>query len=79
MKKAWGIFCSEHEVETIKKRLEKRRLDIFEVRPLTLIEKITYVNHPNLYNCVEPYIVMFHATALEYKMFIFMNKLTKVF
>ena len=75
--KAWGIFCNKNEVETMKAKLEKFGRDIFEVRPLTVVEKLTYVKDPVLL-ANEPYIIMFHATTLQYRWFLFKNRLTKV-
>ena len=75
--KAWGLFCNKDEVETMSAKLEKSGLDIFEVRPLTMIEKFTYVKDPILF-ANEPHIVMFHATTLQYRLFMFRNRLTRV-
>lgn len=75
--KAWGIFCSKDEIETMSMRLEKYGRDIFEVRPLTMAERIAYVKDPMLF-INEPYIIMFHATTLQYRWFIFKNRLTRV-
>ena len=79
MKKAWGILCMKNEVEDMKKALEKRDMDIFEVRPLTLEEKFNYTRKDPLLFMNEPHIVMFHATTLQYKWFLFRNELSKVF
>lgn len=76
--KAWGIFCTANEVVNMKEALEKKGMDIFEVRPLTTVEKITYKINPYLL-INEPHIVMFHATTLQYKWFLLKNRLTKVF
>lgn len=75
--KAWGIFCKQDEVEVLSERLENADLDIFEVRPLTFVEKLTYVKDPGLL-INEPYVIMFHATTLQYRTFIFRNNLTRV-
>ena len=75
--KAWGIFCNKDEVETMKAKLEKSGRDVFEVRPLTIIEKLTYVKDPILFTS-EPYIIMFHATTLQYRWFMFKNSLPRV-
>lgn len=79
MKKAWGIICKENEVEDIEKALEKRNMDVFEVRPLSYMEMITYLK--DICCRDESYIVMFHATTLQYKWFLFRfrNGLSKVF
>lgn len=78
MKKQWGIFCIKEEVETIKEKLNKAELEIFEVRPLTVCEKIAYVKDPMMY-INDPYIVMFRATKWQYRKFLFNNRLAKVF
>lgn len=75
--KAWGIFCSKNEVEIMKGKLEKSGRDIFEIRPLTYMERMTYVKDPILFSN-EPHIIMFHATTLQYRWFTFINRLTRV-
>lgn len=75
--RAWGIFCRRDEVETMSEKLERSGRDIFEVRPLTAVEKLAYVHDPILF-ANEPYIIMFHASTLQYRWFIFKNRLTRV-
>lgn len=76
--KAWGVFCNRNEVETMSVKLKKAGLDIFEVRPLTMVERMTYLKYPTALLYSEPCIVMFHATTLQYRWFIFKNRLTRV-
>ena len=77
-KKTWGIFCKGNEIENVKEKLTKRGHDIFEVRPLTMSEKLTYIKDPILF-ANEPHVVMFHATTLQYKWLLFRNGYSKVF
>lgn len=75
--RAWGIFCNKDEVETLSKKLERFGRDIFEVRPLTIYERLAYVKDPVLF-ANEPYIIMFHASTLQYRWFVFKNNLARV-
>ena len=76
--KQWGIFTTKKELNKIKRKIEKNGLEIFEVRELTFIEKLTYVNDPLLF-VNEPHVIMFNATDEEYNTIIKKLKLTPVF
>lgn len=76
--KKWGIFCMEKEVEQIKEQVEKKGLEIFEVRKLTFWEKLQYCKDPALY-ANEPWIVMFKASKLQYYKLLWKLKLKPVF
>jgi N-dimethylarginine dimethylaminohydrolase len=74
----WGIFASEEEVDKMVELVKERNLEVFEVRKLTFIEKLTYIKDSSLFLC-DPYIIMFNATKREYKSLIKSVDLTPVF
>ena len=76
--KQWGIFTTKKQLNKTKRVVEKKGLDIFEVRELTYLEKLTYVKDPILF-VNEPHIIMFNATEDEYKTVCKKLKLTPVF
>lgn len=78
MKKQWGIFCMEEEVEQIKEKVEKRGLKVFEVRKLNFLEKLQYCKDPVLF-ANDPWIVMFEASNMQYYMALWKLKLKPVF
>lgn len=78
MKKSWGIFCMEKEVELVKDQVDKKGLEIFEVRKLNFWEKLQYCKDPMLF-ANEPWIIMFRASTFQYKMLFWKLKLRKVF
>lgn len=78
MKKQWGIFCTQEQVDDMKKCLDVYKLETFEVRPLTAWEKMAYVPI-SMWGCGDIWCVMFWATKWQYRKFIRRNKLAKVF
>ena len=76
--KQWGIFTTKSELNKIKRKVEKNGLEIFEVRELSYVEKLTYIKDPLLF-VNEPYIIMFNATEDEYKSLLRKLKLSTVF
>lgn len=74
--KQWGIFVMEKELERIKEEVEKK-YEVFEVRKLTFWEKCMYCKRPVLY-VNEPWIIMFRATRLQYKLLVWKLKLIPV-
>lgn len=74
----WGIFCIEKEVEQVKEMVEKKGLEVFEVRKLNFWEKLQYCKDPALY-CNEPWIIMFKASKIQYYKLIMKLKLKPVF
>ena len=76
--KQWGIFTTKKELNKIKRKIEKKGLEIFEVRELTYAEKLTYIKDPLLF-INDPHIIMFNATDEEYNSLITKMKLTIVF
>ena len=75
--KQWGIFVMEKEVEQIKEIVENKGYEVFEVRKLTYWEKLTYCKDPLLF-ANDPWIIMFRATRLQYRLLIWKLKLTPV-
>lgn len=75
-KKCWGIFVMEKERDRIKEEVEKK-YEVFEVRELTFWEKLQYCKDPVLY-ANDPWIIMFRATRLQYKLLIWKLKLIPV-
>ena len=76
--KQWGIFATKKELNKVQKAVEKRGLEIFEVRELTFIEKLTYIKDPILL-VNDPHVIMFNATENEYKTVCKKLKLNPVF
>lgn len=74
----WGIFVNKNEVDYTIEAIKERGLEVFEVRELNFMEKLTYVKDPALF-VGEPWIVMFNATKREYKKLCRKLKLTVVF
>jgi hypothetical protein len=73
--KKWALFTLEDEIEQTKETVKAAGLEPFEVREVSLIEKLAYgipVSAPL-------WIVMFEATEDEYNALIQKNELTKVF
>lgn len=77
MEKSWGIFAIEEEVERVKDIIEKEGLEIFEVRKLTFWERLTYCKDPILF-WNNPWVIMFKASRLQYKVLIFKNRMKLV-
>ena len=76
--KQWGIFATKKELNKIQKSVEKAGIEIFEVRELTYVEKLMYINDVRLL-INEPHIIMFNATEQEYNKLIKKLKLSPVF
>jgi len=76
--KQWGIFATSKEVNKMKRKVEKNGLEIFEVRELTFVEKLTYINDLTMF-VNDPHVIMFYATEEEYNSLIRKLKLTPVF
>lgn len=75
----WGIFTTKKELNKMLRRVKRAGFEIFEVRELSLVEKITYLaNDPRLY-INEPHIIMFRATEEEYHRFIRRRRLSIIF
>lgn len=76
----WGIFVMKDELDKMVERIKNEKgIEVFEVRPLTFIEKMVYIkNNPKLF-VNEPHVIMFNATKLRYKIFIIKNRLKTVF
>ena len=73
--KKWALFTLEDEIEQTKETVKAAGLEPFEVREVSLIEKLDYgipVSAPL-------WIVRFEATEDEYNALVQKNKLTKVF
>ena len=65
--KQWGIFTTKDALNDTIKIIVNKGLEIFEVRKLTFIEKLTYLSSNDIELFMnEPYIVMFYATKYEY-------------
>ena len=78
MKNQWGVFCTEQELNKIEEVIRKKGLEIFEMRKLTMAEKVMYIKDPILF-INEPHIIMFNATKWQYKSLVRKLKLNKVF
>lgn len=77
--KDWGIFTTKKELNRMLRRVERAGFEVFEVRPLSLIEKVTYVaNDVDLY-LGDPHIIMFRTTEEKYNRFIRIYNLTRMF
>lgn len=76
-KHCWGIFVIGKEAERIKEFIEKKGYEVFEVRELTMFEKLTYCKDPFTFDN-DPWIIMFRATRLQYKLLIWKLGLTPV-
>lgn len=75
----WGIFTTEKELNKMLRRIKRAGFEIFEVRALSLAEKLTYLaNDPRLY-INNPHIIMFKATEKEYKRFVRRRRLSIIF
>lgn len=75
----WGIFTTEKELDKMLRRVTHAGFEVFEVRALSLMEKITYLaNDPHLY-INNPHIIMFKATEKEYKRFVRRRRLSIIF
>lgn len=77
MKKDWGIFCMEKEVERIKEEIERNGYEVFEVRKLSFWEKLTYCKDPVLF-ANDPWVVMFRSTRVGYYKLLLKMKLVPV-
>ncbi len=74
----WGIFALKSEVDEAKQLIESAGLEIFEVREVTMLEKIVYC--PGMTDrTIDLWIVMFYATKDEYVALLETNDLAKVF
>ena len=62
----WEIFTTKKELKHYIKVIQKKGIEIFEVRELTYIEKLTYISDPIMF-INKPHIIMFNATEEEYK------------
>lgn len=74
----WGIFVMKKELDKIMKVMDKRKIEVFEVRELNYMEKLTYVKDAILF-VNEPHVIMFNATEREYKSLCKKLHLTPVF
>lgn len=77
MTKPWGIFTLKNDVEWTVQQVKDAGLQVFEVRELTFLEKLTYCKGANM--AVDMWIVMFYATEEEYNKLVEESDLTKVF
>lgn len=76
----WGIFVMKDELDKMMERINNEKgLEIFEVRPLTFVEKMVYLKSNTTLFINEPHVIMFNATKLRYKTFIIKNRLKTVF
>lgn len=73
----WGIFTMKSELDNVIKIMNEENLEIFEVRAVTGYEKLLYCKGVDL--TADLWIVMFYATAEEYKEFISKYEMTSVF
>lgn len=77
--KKWGIFTTEKELKKMLRRVELAGFEVFEVRPLSIIEKLTYVvDDAHLY-INNPHIIMFRTTEKKYNRFIRILRLKRMF
>lgn len=74
----WGIFTTKGELNKMLKAVNDKGLDVFEVRALTFVEKLTYVKDAITF-VNEPHIIMFKATDEEYNSLIEELRLDPVF
>ena len=73
--KNWGLFTLEDEIEQTKETVKAAGLEPFEVREVSLIEKLVY----GILVSAPLWIVRFEATEDEYNALVQKNELTKVF
>ena len=75
----WGIFVTEKELKRMLRHVERARFEVFEVRPLSLIEKLTYVADDAHLYVNNPHIIMFRTTEEKYNRFIRIFRLSRMF
>ena len=73
--KKWALFTLKDEIEQTKETVKAAGLEPFEVREVSLIEKLAY----GILVSAPLWIVMFEATEDEYNALVQKNELTKVF
>lgn len=76
--KQWGIFAMKKELDKIMKIMDKHNIEVFEVRELNFVEKLTYIKDAIMF-VNDPHIIMFNATECEYKSLCRKLHLTPVF
>lgn len=75
----WGIFTTEKELERMLRRVKLAGFEVFEVRPLSMIEKLTYVVDDARLYINNPHIIMFRTTEEKYNRFIRILRLKRMF
>lgn len=75
----WGLFVTKNELNNTIRLVKREGLDVFEVRKLTFIEKLTYIGNDVRLFFGSPYVVMFNATKEEYENFIHKHNFIGIF
>lgn len=75
----WGIFAARCDVARIIRYLRIRDIDVYEVRKLDLIEKLTYSHFDPIVFVSDPYIIKFTASEKTYHKVVKKLKLTCAF
>lgn len=75
----WGLFVTKEELDESVRLIEQAGFDIFEVRPLTFMEMLTYIGN-DIRQCSKAlHVIMFNATKEAYENFINNHECTRVF
>ena len=77
--KQWGVFVTKAELNNMIKKIQKFGYNIFEVRELTMMEKLTYINDDIVLATGHPHIIMFEATDRGYQRLLRKLNLVSVF
>lgn len=75
----WGLFVTKDELDETMELIKQIGLEVFEVRKLTFVEKLTYVGNDLRLFLNSPHVIMFNATKEAYNNFIKCHNFTSVF